>query len=100
MEITAGFRANGAKAKTVPLPFVDPRQARGRHRAGGRRLWQVKSMDEAVARLERCPDPMSGEASEEIRPIFEAEDFGSEFTPELRAQEDTLRAEMERKRGG
>jgi hypothetical protein len=51
-------------------------------------------MDEAVEWVKRCPDPMPGEASEiEIRRVFEAEDFGAEFTPELRAQEDRLRAE-------
>ena len=60
-------------------------------------LWQVKSMDEALDWVRRCPDPMPGEESEiEIRPVFEAEDFGAEFTPELREQEERLRAEMER----
>ena len=64
-------------------------------------LWQVKSMDEALEWVRRCPDPMPGEESEiEIRPVFEAEDFGAEFTPELREQEDRLRAEMERRTGG
>jgi len=64
-------------------------------------LWQVKSMDEALEWVRRCPDPMPGEESEiEIRPVFEAEDFGAEFTPELREQEDRLRAEMERRAGG
>ena len=60
-------------------------------------LWQVKSMDEAIEWVRRCPDPMPGEESEiEIRPVFEAEDFGAEFTPELREQEERLRAEIER----
>jgi hypothetical protein len=60
-------------------------------------LWQVKSMDEALEWLRRCPDPMPGEESEiEVRPVFEAEDFGKEFTPELRAQEERLRADIER----
>jgi hypothetical protein len=59
-------------------------------------IWKVKSMEEAIEWVRRCPDPMPGEESElEIRPIFEAEDFGEEFTPELRAQEDRLRAEIE-----
>ena len=58
-------------------------------------LWQVQSMDEAVEWARRCPDPMPGEDAElEIRPVFEAEDFGAEFTPELRAREERLRAEM------
>ena len=61
-------------------------------------IWQVRSMDEAVEWARRCPDPMPGEEGElEIRPIFEAEDFGKEYTPELRAQEERLRAEIERK---
>jgi hypothetical protein len=56
-------------------------------------------MEEAVEWVRRCPDPMPDEESViEIRPVFEAEDFGKEFTPELRAQEERLRAEIERKR--
>jgi hypothetical protein len=62
-------------------------------------MWQVKSMDEAVEWVRRCPDPMPGEdAILEIRRVFEAEDFGTELTPELRAQEERLRAEVERRR--
>ena len=60
-------------------------------------LWQCKSMDEAVEWVKRCPDPMPGEESEiEIRQVFEAEDFGAELTPELRAQEERQRAESAR----
>ena len=59
-------------------------------------LWQVKSMDEAVEWLKRCPDPMPGEEGIiEVRPVFEAEDFGKEFTPELRKQEEELRRTIE-----
>jgi hypothetical protein len=59
-------------------------------------LWQVRSMEEALEWARRCPDPMPGEDAEiEIRPVFEAEDFGKEFTPELRAQEERLRARVE-----
>ena len=62
-------------------------------------LWQVKSMEEALEWVRRCPDPMPGEESViEIRPVFEAGDFGKELTPELRAQEERLRAELERRR--
>jgi hypothetical protein len=62
-------------------------------------LWQVKSMDEAVEWVRRCPDPMPGEESViEIRQVFEAADFGEEFTPELRAQEERLRAEIDLQR--
>ncbi|MND03150.1 hypothetical protein D3C83_228360 [compost metagenome] len=56
-------------------------------------------MDEALEWARRCPDPMPGEESIlEIRPVFEAEDFGKEFTPELRAQDDRLRSQMEGRR--
>lgn len=57
-------------------------------------LWEVKSIDEAVEWVKRCPNPMLEDSDIDIRPIFEAEDFGEEFTPELRAQEDKLRAQM------
>jgi hypothetical protein len=60
-------------------------------------IWQVKTMEEAVEWVRRCPDPMPGEETEfEIRPLASAEDFGSEFTPELQEQEDRLRAKLER----
>jgi hypothetical protein len=56
-------------------------------------LWQVKDMDEAVAWARRCPNPMPGPSELELRPIFEAEDFGDALTPELAAQEQRLREE-------
>jgi hypothetical protein len=57
----------------------------------------VKSIEEAVSWARRCPDPMPGEDAElEIRPIFEAEDFGAEYTPELQARNERLRVEIER----
>ena len=60
-------------------------------------IWEVKSMEEAVEWAKRCPDPMPGEEGVlELRRIAEAEDFGAEFTPELREREDRLRAELER----
>lgn len=63
-------------------------------------IWQVKSMDEALAWAQRCPDPMPGEEGElEIRPILSDEDFGEALTPELREQEARLRAQVERQRG-
>jgi len=62
-------------------------------------IWQVKSKEEAVEWVRRCPDPMPGEASEiEVRAIYEAEDFGQELAPELRAQEERLRAQIEQQR--
>jgi hypothetical protein len=57
-------------------------------------LWNVKSMDEAIEWVKRCPNPMPTESEIEIRPVFEAEEFGAEFTPELREQEERLRAKM------
>jgi hypothetical protein len=58
-------------------------------------LWKVQSMEEAIAWVKRCPNPTGFEAEIEIRPVFEADDFGSEFTPELREQEERLRAQIE-----
>jgi hypothetical protein len=85
---------SGGKKTVVHGPFTETREL-----IAGFWLWKVKSMDEAVEWVKRCPDPMPGEeAIIEIRPIFEADDFGKEFTPELRAQEDRLRAEIERQR--
>jgi hypothetical protein len=75
-------------------PFAQPNEL-----IAGFWIWQVKSLEEAVAWVKRCPNPMLGEVSEiEIRPIFEAEDFGKELSPELRAQEERLRAEVSRQR--
>ncbi len=70
-------------------PFTETREL-----IAGFWIWQVGSLDEAIEWVKRCPDPFNGESDIEIRQIFEAEDFGPEFTPELRAQEDRLRAEM------
>jgi hypothetical protein len=85
-------RFSGGKKTVIDGPFQETKEL-----IAGYWIWQVKSMDEAVEWVRRCPDPMPGEDAEiEIRPVFEAEDFGAEFTPELRAQEDRLRAELER----
>lgn len=62
-------------------------------------LWQCKSREEAIEWVKRCPNPMPGEVSEiEIRPLFEADDFGAEMTPELREREERLRVQAERKK--
>ncbi len=83
---------SGAKRIVVDGPFAETKEL-----IAGFWIWKVKSMEEAVSWARRCPDPMPGEEAElEIRPVFEAEDFGAEFTPELRAKEDQLRAEIER----
>lgn len=81
---------NGASRRVVDGPFAESKEL-----IAGFWLWKVKDMDEAVAWAKKCPNPMAGESELEIRPIFEAEDFGAEFTPELRAQEDALRARIE-----
>ena len=84
---------SGGKKTVVDGPFSETKEL-----VAGFWLWQVKSIEEAVEWARRCPDPMPGEEGVlEIRPVFEAEDFGAEFTPELRAQEERLRAELERK---
>ena len=89
------MRFSGAKRTVIDGPFAETKEL-----VAGYWLWQVKSMEDALDWLRRCPDPMPGEESEiEIRPVFEAEDFGQELTPELRAQEERLRAEVEKQRG-
>lgn len=87
-------RFAGGKKSVIDGPFAETKEL-----IAGFWIWQVKSLDEAVEWVRRCPDPMPGEESEiELRPIFEAEDFGPEFTPELREKEERLRAELERKK--
>jgi hypothetical protein len=61
-------------------------------------LWQVKSKEEAIEWVKRCPNPMPGESEIEIRQVFEAEDFGAEFTPELREQAEHLYAQIAKKK--
>ena len=85
---------SGGKKTVVDGPFAETKEL-----VAGFWLWQVKSIEKAVEWVRRCPDPMPGEESViEIRPVFEVEDFGKELTPELRAQEERLRAEIERQR--
>jgi hypothetical protein len=83
-------RFSGTKRTVVDGPFAETKEL-----IAGYWLWQVKSMDEAVEWLKRCPNPHNEESEVEIRPIFEAADFGAEFTPELREQEQRLRDEIE-----
>jgi len=85
------IKFSGGNKTVVDGPFAETKEL-----VAGFWIWKVKSLDEAVSWARRCPDPMPGEDSElEIRPVFEAEDFGAEYTPELRAQEDRLRAQIE-----
>ena len=84
----------GGKKTVIDGPFAETKEL-----IAGFWLWQVKSMEEALEWLKRCPDPMPGEESIiEVRPVFEAEDFGKEFTPELRKQEEELRRTIEERR--
>jgi hypothetical protein len=86
----ARVKFSGGKRTVVDGPFAETKEL-----IAGFWLWQVKSKQEAIEWVKRCPDPMPGEDSEiEIRQVFEAEDFGAEFTPELRKQEERLRAEI------
>jgi hypothetical protein len=80
---------SGSKRSVMDGPFAETKEL-----IAGFWLWQVKSMDEAIEWVKRCPNPMESDSDIEIRQVFEAEDFGEEFTPELRAQEERLRAEV------
>jgi hypothetical protein len=82
-------RFSGDQRNVIDGPFAETKEL-----IAGFWLWQVKDMDEAVEWVKRCPNPMGQESEVEIRPVFEAEDFGAEFTPEAREQEERLRAEM------
>ena len=82
-------RFAGTQRTLVDGPFAETKEL-----VAGYWLWQVRSMDEAIEWVRRCPNPMPGESDIEIRPIFEAEDFGAEFTPELREQEERLRTQL------
>ena len=86
-------RFSGDKRTVIEGPFTETKEL-----IAGYWLWQVRSMDEAIEWVKRCPNPMRTDSEIEIRPVFEAEDFGAEFTPELRAQEELLRAQLDRKK--
>ncbi len=88
------MRFSGTNRTVIDGPFAETKEL-----IAGFWLWQVASMEEAIAWLKKCPNPMFEESDVEIRPVFEADDFGAEFTPELRAQEDRLRVQIERQSG-
>jgi hypothetical protein len=83
-------RFSGKQRTVIDGPFAETHEL-----VAGYWLWQVRSMDEAIEWVKRCPNPMEGDSEIEIRPVFEAVDFGAEFTPELRAQEERLREQVE-----
>ena len=85
----ARVRFSGAKRTVIDGPFPETKEL-----IAGFWLWRVKSKEEAIEWVKRCPNPFSGESEIEIRQVFEAEDFGADFTPELREQEERLRAQI------
>ena len=89
----ARVRFSGGKRTVIDGPFAETQEL-----IAGFWLWQVKSKDEAIEWVKRCPNPHNDDGEIEIRQVFDAEDFGAEFTPELREQEERLRAEIAAKR--
>ncbi|MCI0662935.1 MAG: YciI family protein [Acidobacteria bacterium] len=87
----ARIKFSGDKRTVVDGPFPETKEL-----IAGFWIWQVKSKEEAIAWAKRCPNPTGAEGELEIRQIFEADDFGAEFTPELREQEERLRTEVEK----
>ena len=87
------MKFSGTKRTVIDGPFPETKEL-----IAGYWIWKVKSKEEAIEWVKRCPNPHAGESEIEIRQIFESEDFGAEFTPELRAQEDRLRAQIEKQK--
>jgi len=86
----ARVRFSGGKRTVIDGPFAETKEL-----IAGFWIWQVKSKEEAIEWVKRCPNPHNEETEVEIRQVFEAEDFGAELTPELREQEERLRAQSE-----
>ena len=82
-------RFSGSNRRVIDGPFAETKEL-----IAGFWLWQVRSMEEAVEWVKRCPNPFEGESEIEIRQVFEADDFGPELTPELREQEERLRRQV------
>jgi len=89
----ARVRFSGNKRTVIDGPFAETKEL-----IAGFWIWNVKSKEEAIEWVKRCPNPTGEEAEIELRQIFEMEDFGSELTPELRQQEERLRAELQEKK--
>lgn len=85
----ARVRFSGKERAVIDGPFAETKEL-----LAGFWLIQVKSLEEAIEWVKRCPNPLEGEPEIEIRRVFEADDFGTEFTPELRDQEERLRAQL------
>lgn len=86
-------RFSGSKRTVIDGPFAETKEL-----IAGFWLWQVRSMEEAVEWLKRCPCPHENEGEIEIRQVFEVEDFGAELTPELKASEERMRAKLSAKK--
>jgi hypothetical protein len=89
----ARVKFSGKKRTVIDGPFPETKEL-----IAGFWLWEVKSKEEAIEWVKRCPNPTDEEGEIEIRQVFESEDFGAEFTPELREQEERLRAQIEKQR--
>jgi hypothetical protein len=89
----ARVKFSGSKRTVIDGPFAETKEL-----ICGFWLWRVKSKEEAIEWVKRCPNPHNEETEIEIRQVFEAEDFGAEFSPELREQEERLRAQMAEKK--
>jgi hypothetical protein len=84
---------SGKERTVIDGPFTETKEL-----IAGFWIWQVRSIEEAVEWVKRCPNPMLSESDVDIRPIFGLEDFGAELTPDLREKEENLRAEVERQK--
>ena len=89
----ARVRFSGKKRTVIDGPFAETKEL-----IAGYWIWQVKSKQEAIDWVKRCPNPMPGDSEIEIRQLFEAEDFGDEFTPELREQAERVYDQVSGKR--
>jgi hypothetical protein len=87
-------RFSGKDRTVVDGPFAETKEL-----VAGFWLWKCASMQEAIDWVKRCPNPMPGDSEIEIRPVFEAEDFGEAFTPELREQEERMRQQIQSRKG-
>ena len=85
----ARVRFSGTKRTVIDGPFAETNEL-----VAGFWMWKVKSKEEAIEWVKRCPNPMPTDSEIEIRQVYEAEDFGAEFTPELREQEERVRATL------
>ena len=87
----ARVKFSGTKRTVIDGPFTETKEL-----IAGFWLWKVNSKEEAIEWVKRCPNPLEGEPEIEIRQVFEASDFGAEFTPELREQEERLREQIQK----